>query len=77
MELDKSGQISVAINQEMCPAEVRCQPEGAVEPLGVFSVFRLNMAARDVSQQSNSRFLLSRAIWKIYLENDTSKCSAR
>jgi hypothetical protein len=27
-------QISVAINEETGPAEVRCQPEGAVEPLG-------------------------------------------
>ena len=27
-------QISVAINQETGPAEMRCQPEGAVEPLG-------------------------------------------
>jgi hypothetical protein len=26
-------QISVAINQETGPAEMRCQPEGAVEPL--------------------------------------------
>jgi hypothetical protein len=25
-------QNSVAINQETCPAEMRCQPEGAVEP---------------------------------------------
>jgi hypothetical protein len=30
-DLDK---ISVAINQETGPAEMRCQPEGAVEPLG-------------------------------------------
>jgi hypothetical protein len=27
-------QISVAIDQETGPAEMRCQPEGAVEPLG-------------------------------------------
>ena len=27
-------QISVAIKQETGPAEMRCQPEGAVEPLG-------------------------------------------
>jgi hypothetical protein len=27
-------QISAAINQETGPAEMRCQPEGAVEPLG-------------------------------------------
>jgi hypothetical protein len=27
-------QISVAINQETGPAEMGCQPEGAVEPLG-------------------------------------------
>jgi hypothetical protein len=26
--------ISVAIDQETGPAEMRCQPEGAVEPLG-------------------------------------------
>ena len=30
-DLDK---ILVAINQETGPAEMRCQPEGAVEPLG-------------------------------------------
>jgi hypothetical protein len=28
-------QISVAINQETGPAEMRIQPEGAIEPLGV------------------------------------------
>ena len=28
------NQISVAIYQETGPAEMRCQPEGAVEPLG-------------------------------------------
>jgi hypothetical protein len=33
-------QISVAINQETGPAEMRCQPEGAVECLD-FSVLRL------------------------------------
>jgi hypothetical protein len=27
-------QISVAINQETGPTEMRCQPEGALEPLG-------------------------------------------
>jgi hypothetical protein len=27
-------QMSVAINQEVGPSEMRCQPEGAVEPLG-------------------------------------------
>jgi hypothetical protein len=27
-------QISVAINQETGPAEMRCQPKGAAEPLG-------------------------------------------
>jgi hypothetical protein len=32
-------QISVAINQETGPAEMRCQPEGAVEPLGGGSFF--------------------------------------
>jgi hypothetical protein len=36
--LDVTGrgldQISVAIDQETSPAEMRCQPEGAVEPLG-------------------------------------------
>jgi hypothetical protein len=31
---DDGGQILVAINQETGPAEMRCQPEGAVEPLG-------------------------------------------
>jgi hypothetical protein len=31
-------QISVAANQESGPAEMRCQPEGALEPLGEHAI---------------------------------------
>ena len=41
------GQISVAIDQEAGPAEMRCQPKRAVEPLGEHSFGFRRLAGKE------------------------------
>jgi hypothetical protein len=56
------GHISVAINQEMGPAEMRCQPEGAAEPLGeqAFATIRFFGLRIAAGLFSVSRFMNSK-----------------